>query len=280
MLSPEDIKQLASKEISQDQLKAQIDRFKKGFEPLQLAAAATIGQGIMQLSENDIEDFVSGYEGRSLETIKFVPASGAASRMFKALFALLDMDESELTQDATAQQFFLQIKDFAFFDDLKSAFESIHDVVLEEAIDKKDKRVIATLLKENGLDYGSLPKGLLRFHRYSDDVRTPVQEHIAEGLSYASKDGEVNIHFTVSPDHQVKFEQHVAQVLSSTSYADPINITYSTQKNSTDTVAVDLDNEVFRDDQGAMLFRPAGHGALLENLNQLNSDIVFVKNIK
>ena len=279
MLSPEDLIQLESQGISQTKLQAQVDRFEKGFAPLQLAAAATIGNGITQLSSGEIEALVALYEKASVETIKFVPASGAASRMFKALFALLELDDLALKEDPTANEFFTQIKDFAFYDDLKATYESLHGISMEEGIAKKDKQIVAALLNDQGLEYGSLPKGLLRFHRYVSEVRTPVQEHISEGQSYAAKEGKVNIHFTVSPDHQAKFEQHVDEVLSTGSFTDQVNITYSTQKNSTDTVAVDLENKVFRDDQGKLLFRPAGHGALLENLNQLNADIVFVKNI-
>lgn len=279
MLASSDLKQLQGQGISEQQLQDQIDRFEKGFDPLELAAAATVGNGIMRLSDSEIDQYISIYEKSELETLKFVPASGAASRMFKALFAILDMEESAYLNDETTIQFFNEIKDFAFYDDLKSSFESKNNASFEEAINQKDKRVVAELLNDEGLAYGSLPKGLLRFHRYDDDVRTPVQEHISEGISYASREGKVNIHFTVSPDHQEKFESHVSKAVTKLENENKISISYSTQKNSTDTVAVDLANQPFRDDQGKLLFRPAGHGALLENLNQLDADIVFVKNI-
>ena len=279
MLASSDQTQLQEQGISEQLLEQQIGRFKKGFEPLELAAAATASNGIMRLSDDDIEAFISLYEAADVDTLKFVPASGAASRMFKGLFGLLELDDSSYLKDEITLQFFSQIKNFAFFDDLKAKFEQNTQSSFDEAIDRKDREVVATLLNEAGLDYGSLPKGLLRFHRYEDDVRTPVQEHISEGLSYASKGDTVNIHFTVSPDHQEKFEKHVSDVVAKLAGDIKIDISYSTQKNSTDTVAVDLENNPFRDDQGKLLFRPAGHGALLENLNQLDADIVFVKNI-
>ncbi len=279
MLNSEDIKLLDQKGIAQEALADQIDRFKEGFDSLELAAAATVNRGIAKLTDDEIEDHITRYERSEVDVLKFVPASGAASRMFKGLFALLEMEENEYLESAIAQEFFHKIRSFAFYDDLKSSFESANTSSFEDAIEKKDKKVVAALLTEDGLSYGSLPKGLLRFHRYPDDIRTPVQEHISEGLAYADKKGKVNIHFTVSPDHQEKFESHVENVLSSNVAAARIQITYSTQKNSTDTVAVDVNNEPFRDDDGNLLFRPAGHGALLENLNQLDADLVFVKNI-
>ena len=278
MLNSEDRNQLHTQGVSEDQLNNQVSRFKAGFDPLELAAAATVDRGISKLTDQDIDESISVYESSTVDVLKFVPASGAASRMFKALFALLDMEDAAYQSSEVMQEFFGKIKDFAFYDDLKAAVEST-GANFEEAMSQKDKKVVAALLTDEGLSYGSLPKGLLRFHRYEDDVKTPVQEHISEGLAYADKNGGVNIHFTVSPDHQQKFEAHVAEVMKGMPNADKINIAYSTQKNSTDTVAVDLENALFRDDQGKMLFRPAGHGALLENLNQLEADIVFVKNI-
>jgi len=276
MLTTEDIEQLKEQEVSEKKMMDQVDRFKQGFEPLELAAAATIERGIMKLTDQEIEDAISVYESAEVDVLKFVPASGAASRMFKGLFALLDLDEEAYLASDTTKEFFDMIQDFAFYDDLKSIFEQNKSSSFEEAVANKEKNVVATLLSDYGLSYGSLPKGLLRFHRYESEVKTPVQEHISEGLSYANKNDQVNIHFTVSPDHQEKFEEHVASVISD---SGNINISYSTQKNSTDTVAVDLDNQLFRDDAGKLLFRPAGHGALLENLDQLDADIVFVKNI-
>ncbi len=277
MLNPEDLKLLESKEITEETVNAQVERFRQGFDPLVLAAPATAGEGIIKLSHTDIDQLVKSYSDADLNVIKFVPASGAASRMFKSLFALMDLEEESYLEDKMTNQFFDQIKDFAFYDDLKEVYEKRYNEDFNTAVTSKDKMIISSLLQDDGLAYGSLPKGLLRFHRYENEVRTPVFEHISEGLAYAEKKGVVNIHFTVSPDHQEKFESHVKDLLSVIDAE--IHITYSTQKSSTDTIAVDLENEPFRDNDNNLLFRPAGHGALLENLNQLTADIVFIKNI-
>jgi len=276
MLKESDQSLLAQKGISQEQLDAQIERFKKGFDPLKITSPASIGDGILQLSETDIEKAVDLYRSTDVNVLKFVPASGAASRMFKSLFAVLDSGGKE--EQSTASTFFGKVYDFAFVDDLMQVFEKTSSISFRDAIQQADVSVVDALLTEKGLNYGSLPKGLLKFHRYEDENRTPAQEHLKEGIAYARKNGMVNIHFTVSPAHLELFKKHLEEAKSkypSTS----INITYSTQKESTDTAAVDMENSVFRNEKGDILFRPAGHGALLENLNQLEADIIFIKNI-
>ena len=279
MLNSKDLDLLEKKGITETTLQSQVDRFKKGFDPLVLAAASTVERGITKLTDQEINQSIDTYNKSQIIVLKFVPASGAASRMFKGLFGLLEMEEAEYLSDKVTNEFFDRINDFAFCDDLKVAFSARQGADFEEAVAKKDKQVIATLLMDDGLAYGSLPKGLLRFHRYETDVRTPVYEHISEGLAYAEKDEKINIHFTVSPDHQEKFEKHVEELVPTLDINAQVNITYSTQKASTDTIAVDLENELFKDDGQSLLFRPAGHGALLENLDQLDADIVFIKNI-
>ncbi|MEM6644594.1 MAG: DUF4301 family protein, partial [Bacteroidota bacterium] len=214
-MTPADLKQLADEHISEPQLSSQLDRFKKGFQPLTLSAAATVGSGILRLSESEIQTLITSYEKSTAQTLKFVPASGAASRMFKAMFALLDLSGAEIQQDETAVNFFGNLKDFAFFDDLKARYEAKHAESIEHAMQRKDKSVVQALLQEKGLSYSSLPKGLLKFHKYEDGAKTPVQEHLTEGVAYASQQGQVKIHFTVSPEHQEKFEAHVSEVTSS-----------------------------------------------------------------
>ena len=143
------------------------------------------------------------------------------------------------------------------------------------------KAVVAALLEAAGLNYGALPKGLLKFHRYEDGSRTPLEEHLVEGALYAAnKNGKVNVHFTVSPEHRRLFENLVADkaVVYAKKYGVDYNVTFSEQKPCTDTVAADMNNQPFRDN-GKLLFRPGGHGALIENLNDLDADIIFIKNI-
>jgi hypothetical protein len=144
------------------------------------------------------------------------------------------------------------------------------------------KAVVSNLLESAGLNYGALPKGLLKFHRYADGVRTPLEEHLVEGALYAAgKTGEVNVHFTVSTEHRALFEKLVAAKAAEyeAKYGTTYHISFSEQKPSTDTVAADMENKPFRDKDGKLLFRPGGHGALIENLNDLDADIVFIKNI-
>ncbi|MBC6425615.1 MAG: DUF4301 family protein [Ekhidna sp.] len=276
MLKESDYALLEQKEISEKHLQHQLERFERGFEALQITSPATIDNGILRLSDEAVQNAVNLYEESEIEVLKFVPASGAASRMFKNLFAVLDSNGKE--QQKIAALFFENMQRFAFTDDLQKSFESEKGRSFKKAVNDKDIEVIASLLTEKGLNYGGLPKGLLRFHRYEGHVRTPAQEHLEEGVKYAQKEGVVKIHFTVSPAHLEKFQAHVEEAKANYAGVN-IRVDFSFQKESTDTVAVDMENVLFRDESGKLLFRPAGHGALLENLNQLNTDIIFIKNI-
>lgn len=262
----------------------QLDRFKTGFPYLELAAAASIDKGIMVVdSENEQKylDKWDAYRETSKRIMKFVPASGAASRMFKDLFSFLEADYNVPTT-TFEKTFFEGLSQFAFFEDLNEACLKNEGKDIEELLKGGSyKAVVRNLLAAEGLNYGALPKGLLKFHRYGDISRTPVEEHLQEGFLYVQNSkGEINIHFTVSPEHRLLFEKLIAEKKTekekelSVSY----DVTFSEQKPSTDTVAVDSKNEPFREN-GELLFRPGGHGALIENLNELDADIVFVKNI-
>lgn len=213
--------------------------------------------------------------------MKFVPASGAASRMFKNLFEFLGADY-DVPTTSFEKKFFDHIHSFAFYNDLNAACLDNTGKDIEALLSEHNyKAVVANLLESAGLNYGSLPKGLLKFHRYADGVRTPLEEHLVEGALYAAgKTGKVNVHFTVSGEHRALFQKLVdAKVAEYTQkYGVEYNISFSEQKASTDTIAADMENKPFRDN-GKLLFRPGGHGALIENLNDLDADIVFIKNI-
>lgn len=213
--------------------------------------------------------------------VKFVPASGAASRMFKNLFEFLGADY-DVPETKFEKTFFEQIEKFAFYNDLNAACEKAFEKNIPALMAGGDyKAVVAALLEAAGLNYGALPKGLLKFHRYEDGSRTPLEEHLVEGALYAAnKNGKVNVHFTVSPEHRRLFEALVADkaAVYAKKYGVDYNVTFSEQKPSTDTVAANMDNQPFRDN-GKLLFRPGGHGALIENLNDLDADIIFIKNI-
>lgn len=246
----------------------QIQYFKNGFPFMPLNRAATIGDGIVQLSDSELDRLINLYLEKvtSLKIVKFVPASGAASRMFKSLFAALE----EGKFDKSVDQFFERLDEFAFANELK-----------EIAQNDDRTNILNSLLTEEGLAYGSLPKGLLAFHKYKNNARTSVEEHLVEGANYANSNGKVYLHLTVSPEHKTKFEKLIASKLGyyEQLFGLTFEIDYSEQKASTDTIAVNLDNTPFLEADGSLLFRPAGHGALLENLNDIEADVIFIKNI-
>lgn len=259
-------------------IKEQIKNFKTGFPFLILDRPATIGDGIKKLTAKQIDEFVAGYENASADKklLKFVPASGAATRMFKDLFEYLATEEL----NSGTQNFIAGLKDFAFYEELKNVLKSQGHEIDHLLESKNYKTLVSVLLDENGLGYGKLPKGLLAFHKENGSIKTPIEEHLVEGAKYASQDGLVRLHFTVSPEHQTKFEAKLSNVIPAyeASLGVKYEVTFSQQKKSTDTIAVDLSNEPFLEDE-QLLFRPAGHGALLENLNDLDADVIFVKNI-
>ncbi|MDO4820416.1 MAG: DUF4301 family protein, partial [Prevotella sp.] len=279
MMNDKDKAQLAQRGISEAQIEAQIESFRKGFPFLRLQATASIENGgILAPTEDEKQTFSKAwdvYKASGRKIVKFVPASGAASRMFKNMFAFLDAPYQEPQTDFE-KTFFENIRKFAFFDSLN---ERVDVDALIKAGDCK--KVDATMLNADGLNYGKLPKGMLLFHSYEDGARTPMEEHLVEGALYAQSGGEVNIHFTVSAEHLDLFKAKVAEKVKffTQRFGVKYNISFSVQKPSTDTVAVTIDNELFRDDDGSLVFRPGGHGALIENLNDIDADIVFIKNI-
>lgn len=285
MLTQDDKALLSKKGISEEQIAAQLDRFKKGFPFLKLEAAASVGNGIVSPDACALKNYVQAWEDYKKEghvIMKFVPASGAASRMFKNLFEFLGSDNDVPTTDFE-KKFFAEIEHFAFFDDLNEACLKNTGKGIHQLIAANDyKSVVSNLLESAGLNYGFLPKGLLKFHKYEDGARTPLEEHLVEGALYASSEGDkVNVHFTVSPEHRALFEKLVTEKSAeyTRKYNVIYNVSFSEQKPSTDTVAADMENLPFRDEKGRLVFRPGGHGALIENLNDLNADIVFIKNI-
>ncbi|ADB41403.1 DUF4301 family protein [Spirosoma linguale] len=274
----QDQDQILVQGVSLDQIDQQINYFVHGFPYLHVIKAATIGDGIVRIDETQLPAYIHRFDEAAHERtlVKFVPASGAATRMFKSLFAALD-DKF----DKSVDEVFARLSDFAFYEDLKAAMAA-KGQDLDKAVAENDRiTVLKFILTEDGLEYGSLPKGLLKFHNYPDGARTPVEEHLVEGAAYANSDGLVKIHFTVSPEHRSRFEQLIEE--QKADYEAWLGVTFdvsfSEQKKSTDTISVNMDNSPFRNGDGSLLFRPAGHGALIENLNDIDADIVFIKNI-
>lgn len=284
MLSQQDLQQIAAKGISEEKLNKQLEEFKTGFPFLKLEAAAAVGQGIMAPTAEEVSAYEkewNAYKAEGKRIVKFVPASGAASRMFKNMFAFLNADYDQPATDFE-KHFFDNIKKFAFREELCAKCRENEGKNIKELLAEGNyKAIVANMLNENGLNYGQLPKGLLLFHNYEDGARTPMEEHLVEAALYASSGGEANVHFTVSHDHLELFKAKVAEKAEkyAVKYGVKYNISFSEQKPSTDTVAVNPDNTPFRNEDGSLLFRPGGHGALIENLNDIDADVVFIKNI-
>lgn len=289
MLTQQDKDFLAHRGITEAAAEQQLESFRRGFPYLRLHAAATVENGgIERLSTEDQDFYLKAWETYTKadkKVVKFVPASGAASRMFKDLFAFVDAPYDIPTTDYE-KTFFGNMHRFAFNGDLDEACRRLYgngiDALLEAG---RYKDIVKALLTDGGLDYGNLPKGLLKFHHYNKDGNTdrvPFEEHLVEGALYATnRSGMVNVHYTVSPQHRELFRKKAEDVVPKYErrYDVHYNVGFSEQKPSTDTLAVDMDNEPFRNDDGSLLLRPGGHGALIENLNETDADIVFVKNI-
>ncbi len=285
----QDLEQLSQMGLSPEGVQLQINNFKKGFPKSHLDAAATPDNGgIRCLSDKEIARYEKQYRAlaRDKKILKFIPASGAATRMFKDLysftatyFGVAKNFEKEFPEVKT---FLENLRTFAFYNDLKDCMERA-DLDIDDYMRRGDySTVINFLLKEQYLSYGSLPKALLKFHRYGAVQRTPLEEHIVEGALYArNSDNTVNLHFTISPEHRKAFLKKIAEVKHyyESTFGIKLKITFSEQKHYTDTIAVDEQNNPVRDENGRLTFRPGGHGALIENLNEQRADLIFVKNI-
>ncbi|RCW38582.1 DUF4301 family protein [Marinilabilia salmonicolor] len=286
MIQEPDLKQLKEKGISVDVLEDQINRFKEGFPPLKAERPATLTNGIIGLSEDSLHTLKELYRkeiNQGLTPLKFVPASGAATRMFKALYQFLENPEDlkQLDDQHPAKEFINHLPRFAFFNALKELFPGKNLDNIEER-QSLATEIIAKALNEEGLNYGFLPKGLIQFHHYQDGSHTAMLEHLAEAASYAkSREDNAQVHFTVSPEHLEMFKKEFAENIESIQKqtGTTFQVTYSFQKAHTDTVAVLPDNEPFRDEKGNLVFRPGGHGSLIENLNDCDAGIIFIKNI-
>tara|TARA_R110002049_G_scaffold37208_2_gene117551 strand:- start:4399 stop:5952 length:1554 start_codon:yes stop_codon:yes gene_type:complete len=292
MFSDKDIQQIHSKGITVDQVNAQIFRLKNGMSYSNLVAAATIGKGIERYDENDIQKFTQRYEEKqeTLNIIKFVPASGAATRMFKFLFLFVKTfkPSKENIQEYAARQndelietFVSNLKNFPFYNQVLSKAKQIHPDLETLPDGEKHLQFVKAMLDENGLNYSFLPKGLLPFHKYENTIITAFQEHLFESTLYAHSNGIAQLHFTVSEAHYNYFTEELKRIRQDLEQKTntTFKVSFSYQKEATKTVALTKDDTVFRNEYRSILFRPAGHGALLENLNDLEGDLIFIKNI-
>ena len=284
MLNNNDLQQIASRGITPEQVNRQLEQFKTGFPFLRLEAAASVGNGVLAPSAEERQRYIdrwNQYKAEGHQIVKFVPASGAASRMFKDMFAFVDADY-DTPQTPFEREYFDGIRKFAFREALCKKCQENEGKKLGELLKEGNYKAVARqMLVKEGLNYGQLPKGLLLFHNYDDGPRTPMEEHLVEAALYAASNGEAYVHFTVSHDHLELFKAKVVEKAGkyAEKYGVKFNISFSEQKPSTDTIAANPDGTPFRQDDGSLLFRPGGHGALIENLNEIAADVVFIKNI-
>jgi len=292
--SPADIEQIESRGMTAEQVLRQMEMLAAGPCYLHVLRPCTLGDGIEVLDREPSAGYVNRHEteARKGRFVKFVPASGAASRMFKSLHryenrcaAWSDIcAEADRGQADAAEvvRFINNLERFAFFDEVREAVRKMGEPLWEEGFQRSVAAILQTVLSEKGLGYGLLPKGLLKFHKYGGQARTAFEEHLVEAAAYvADGDRGCRIHFTVSPEHLEGFQSLFRAVRSSSERLCEVeyDVTFSIQQPSTDTIALNDENEPFRDEGGRLLFRPGGHGALLQNLNDLRADLVFVKNI-
>ena len=287
-----DIDQIEKKGLTVKKILAQIALFKKGVPFISLDSAATIDNGILSFSKDEIEELIKLFNAKkdTISMVKFVPASGAATRMFKTLFTFLKeydpLKESinsyiNKNQVKELSLFFVGLEKLPFFEDVVIKLHKKNPNYNDLPYDLQRLEFVKTMLDENLLNYSFFPKGLLPFHRYKQHASTAFEEHLFEAAEYASSNSIADLHFTISEKHKHKFDEEFKYIEEDVEEKTQtkFNISFSYQKHATDTIAVTLTNEPFRDENNALVFRPSGHGALIENLNEIDADILFIKNI-
>ena len=287
-----DLQQIANKGLTLEEVQSQIQRFKTGVPFVNLSAAATINNGIVKCSEAEKAHYINYFETKrhSVSMSKFVPASGAATRMFKTLFKFIEdyAPETESinsyinkNKDTDLSLFFMGIEKLPFYEKVLEQMTVLHPDYASYSNDKQKLIFVKTMLDENKMNYGFYPKGLLPFHKYKDHLATAFEEHLFEAALYASTNKQSILHFTISERHELSFVNEFTRIqdIVETKTNCKFEVSFSYQKESTDTLAVTPNNDLFREDDGQLMFRPSGHGALLKNLNQLDSDVIFIKNI-
>ena len=287
-----DIKQIENKGLTLAKIQSQIELFETGVPFVNLSAAATINNGIIKCSETEQADYITYFEAKrnDISISKFVPASGAATRMFKTLFKFSDeyIPETETinsylnrNKDAELSLFFMGIEKLPFYKLVIEQLKGFYPEYESYSDDKQKLLFVKTMLDEDKMDYGFYPKGLLPFHEYKDHLATAFVEHLFEASLYASTNKIANLHFTISERHETIFADEFKRVqdIVERKTNTKFHISFSYQKESTDTIAVTPENELFRENDGQLMFRPSGHGAILENLGQLDADVIFIKNI-
>ena len=263
--------QLNDKNISEGQILDQLNQFKNGIKPIALKRACILNDGIIKLNDDEVVELVAKFEkaAQTQKIIKFVPASGAATRMFKHLFEYKSQPNNPLITD-----FFNHLEEFPFYSLLENELPELKHLLI-----KKDYQpIINTILQK--LNYGFLPKGSILFHQYDDEIRTAFEEHLYEGENYSiGKNEQINIHFTVAKNHQKSIIKLLKNKIHKSFLHQNILLNFSCQNSNTDTITVDLNNDFVKNQEDKLVFRPGGHGALIYNLNSIDADLIFIKNI-
>ncbi|BAO54684.1 DUF4301 family protein [Nonlabens marinus] len=284
--------QLKEKGISRSTVEKQLQRFETGFPVVKLKKAALVNHGIVRIEDDRKEELVKLYEDKKteLDILKFVPASGAATRMFKFLHEFLQEFDpvvdsiNSFVNKRKARDlftFFVGIEKFPFYEEVMAALKQ--ENANWASLPDRDKKVlfVKKMLFKDGFNYTSMPKGLVPFHKYSNHIATAFEEHLHEASSYAASQNNARLHFTIAPAFRDDFKQEFQRIQYKVERKTGIKfkISFSHQQPKTDTIAVDLDDQPILNDDGLFFFRPAGHGALLENLNDQEADLIFIKNI-
>lgn len=291
-LSSLDFVQIYEHGIPIKNIKKQLKYFKKGIPKTVLLEPAKVLNGIQKLTEIEYKQKADFFESvkNAFTLKKFVPASGAASRMFKFLNTFLnefDIENETIhayinrKKDNELAVFIVGLEKFPFFNQVQLALEKAFPDYNTFTSDYKNYYFIKFLLSPEHFDFANKPKGILPFHQYKNHIASPIEEHLHECIAYSTANGVSNLHFTVSELHQNDFEATINGVIKQieNDHDAKIKVNFSNQDKSTDTIAVDLNNKPFRDSSGRLVFRPGGHGALIKNLNALESEIIFIKNI-
>ena len=293
MFSEKDIEQIERKGITLKKVERQIELFENGIPFANLVAEASINNGILRLSNKDIQDYMSYFESKkdSISILKFVPASGAATRMFKFLYSFLadyDLDKESINsyinrcKNTDLSLFLIGLDKFPFYHTVQTRLYNNYTEFDTLPINEQRLKFVQMMLDNDKLDYGNYPKGLLPFHEYKNQIiSTAFEEHLFESALYSSEGEPTKLHFTISEKHEDKFDNEFKRIEEKVEKktGSKFDISFSYQKEATDTIAVTPKNKPFRNEDGSLLFRPSGHGALIENLNDLKSDIIFIKNI-
>ncbi|HAB28866.1 MAG TPA: DUF4301 domain-containing protein, partial [Xanthomarina gelatinilytica] len=292
MFSEKDINQILNKGLTVNKIIKQIELFKTGLPFINLESAATIQNGILQLSESEKQAYINLFDSKRNKhsIIKFVPASGAATRMFKSFFSFIEdynPDQETVnayinrTKESLLAVFFVGLEKLPFYNIVLNKIKDIYPDYHQSSTDMQRYMFVKTMLDPDKLNFGFYPKGLLPFHKYKEHIATAFEEHLFEAALYASTNNKAHLHYTISEKYKDIFDDEFKkiQTIVERKTNTRFEISFSYQKEATDTIAVTEDNQPFRLEDGSLLFRPSGHGALLSNLNDLDADIIFIKNI-